>query len=49
MANTIKSDVFEIMQYEFKPGTNEPLNFNELNIVAGLNHKKLKGWVFLKQ
>lgn len=48
MANTIKSDVFEIMQYEFKPGTNEPLNFNELNIVAGLNHKTIKEWAYIK-
>ena len=48
MANTVKSDVFEIMQYEFKPGTNEPLNFNENNIVAGLNHKTIKEWAYIK-
>lgn len=48
MANTIKSDVFEIMQYEFKPGTNEPLNFNEMNIVAGLNHKTIKEYAYIK-
>ena len=29
MANSIKSDVFEIMQYEVKPGTKEKLNFDE--------------------
>ncbi len=42
MANSIKSDVFEIMQYEVKPGTKEKLNFDERNIVAGLNHKTIK-------
>lgn len=48
MANSIKSDVFEIMQYEVKPGTKEKLNFDERNIVAGLNHKTIKEYAYIK-
>ena len=43
----MKSRVFEVMQYEVNPKTNESLNFTEENIIKGINHKTIKEWAYV--
>lgn len=43
----IKSRTFNIMQYEYNPVTGEDLNFNEMNISSGLQHKTIIQWAYV--
>ena len=38
---------FEIMQYEVNPKTKKSLDFNEVNIIKGLNHKSIKRYAYI--
>lgn len=44
---SISARCFEIVQYEYAPGTNENLNFNESNILSALEHKTIKDWAYV--
>ena len=43
----MRSRVFNILQYEVNPQTGESLNFDESNIIAGLDHKTIKRWAYI--
>ena len=43
----MKGRIFNVLQYEFKPITNENLHFSENNIILGLNHKSIKDWAYI--
>lgn len=43
-----RSRLFEIVQFEKNPQTGESLNFNENNIAAGLQHKSIKRYAYIK-
>ena len=43
----MKTRIWEVMQYEKNPKTGESLNFDEKNIIRGLNHKTIKQWAYI--
>lgn len=43
----MRARIFEIVQYEINPKTGEPLNFDEENIISGLDHKSIKDWAYI--
>lgn len=46
--SSIKSRIFFLCQYERNPKTGEDLHFDETNILAGLNHRSIKQWAYIK-
>lgn len=45
---SLSARVFEVVQYEKKPGTDEDLNFGENNILSALEHRSIKEWAYIR-
>ena len=44
----MRARIFEIVQYEVNPKAGESLHFGEDNIKAGLDHRSIKQWAYIK-
>ena len=43
----VTARVFEVVQYEYAPDTNEDLHFNEKNILSALEHQSIKEYAYI--